>query len=126
MRLVLDAGAFIAVERADRDTLALLKGELLARRVPLTHGGVVGQVWRGGSRRQALLARLLAAVEVAPLDDALGRRAGALLGRARRDDAIDAAVVLLSRDGDVILTSDPADLRPLAAAATVHVDIVRV
>ena len=51
--LVLDAGALIAVERADRDTIALIKHELQAGRVPVTHGGVVGQVWRGGSGRQA-------------------------------------------------------------------------
>src|SRR5205085_1433386 len=36
MSLVLDAGALVAVERADRNTIALLKEELLARRIPLT------------------------------------------------------------------------------------------
>jgi hypothetical protein len=126
VRLILDAGAFLAVERADRSTAALLKRELLARRVPVTHGGVVGQVWRGGTGRQANLSRLLAAVEVVPLDDHLGRRAGALLGRTRMADAIDAAVVLLAVDGDTILTSDPDDLCPLAVVATIHVDIVPV
>jgi hypothetical protein len=39
---------------------------------------------------------------------------------------IDAAVVLLATDGDTILTSDTDDLRPLAIAATVHVDLVPV
>jgi hypothetical protein len=126
MTLVLDAGAFLAVERSDREIFALLKGELLARRPPSTHGGVVGQVWRGGHGRQAAVARLLAATQVAALDEQLGRRAGLLLGRARRSDAIDAAVVLLAADGDMILTSDPRDLRPLAAAAAVHVDVVPV
>ena len=126
MRLVLDTGALLAVERADRDTVALLKRELVARRVPLTHGGVVAQAWRGGAGRQASLARLLAGVEVVPLDDSLGRRAGVLLGRARKTDAIDAAVVLLAADGDIILTSDPGDLRALASTAAVHVDLVRV
>jgi hypothetical protein len=126
VRLVLDAGAFLAVERADRTVIALLKRELLSRRVPVTHGGVLAQVWRGGAGRQANLASLLAGVEVVPLDDQLGRRAGVLLGRAHRADAIDAAVVLLAVDGDTILTSDPKDLGPLAAAALVHVDIVPV
>jgi hypothetical protein len=125
MSLVLDAGAFVSIERDKREIIALLKRELQARRVPLTHGGVVAQVWRGGSGRQANVARLLAAVEVVPLDDALGRRAGILLGRARKTDAVDAAVVLLAVDGDMILTSDPGDLKALAAAAAVHVDIVR-
>jgi len=123
---VLDAGALLAVERGDRDVAALLKRELLAGRVPLTHGGVVAQVWRGGSGRQAQLARLLPAVAVAPLDDALGRRTGLLLGRARATDAVDAAVIAIAADGDIILTSDPIDLRGLAEAAAVHVDIVRV
>ena len=126
MALILDAGAFLSVERRDRDTIALLKRELLARRVPRTHGGVVGQVWRGGGPRQATLASLLAGVEVVALDETLGRRAGVLLVRARKSDVIDAAVVLLAADGDSILTSDPGDLRALAAAAAVHVDIVPV
>jgi hypothetical protein len=124
--LVLDAGALIAVERGDRETFALIKQELLDRRVPLTHGGVVGQVWRGGAGRQAPLARLLPALEIASLDAALGQRAGVLLGRSRRPDVIDAALVLLAADGDILLTSDADDLAPLAAAAGVHVDIVPV
>jgi len=123
--LVLDAGALIAVERADRDVAALLKQELLAERVPRTHGGVLGQAWRG-SARQARLARLLPALDVAALDEGFGRRAGVLLGRARRTDVVDAAVVLLAADGDMILTSDPRDLTALARAAAVHVDIVQV
>jgi len=126
MRLVLDAGALVAVERGDRDVAALLKRELLAGRAPLTHGGVVAQVWRGGSGRQARLARLLPGVDVVPLDDALGRRAGVLLGRARGTDAIDAAVVAIAGDGDIVLTSDPDDLRRLAEVAAVHIDIVHV
>ena len=80
MSLVLDAGALVAVERARRDTVALIKQELLSGRVPLTHGGVVGQVWRGGAGRQANLARLLPALDIVPIDAALGRRAGVLLG----------------------------------------------
>jgi hypothetical protein len=123
--LVLDAGALVAVERADRDVAALLKLELLAGRTPVTHGGVVGQVWRGGAR-QANLARLLPALAIVALDDALGRRAGVLLGRARRTDVIDAAVVLLAADGDMILTSDVRDLAPLAAAAGLDVDLLPV
>lgn len=126
MSLVLDAGALIAIERADRDTVALIKEELLHGRAPLTHGGVIGQVWRGGARRQVNLARLLPALDIASLDEALGRTAGTLLGRCRMDDVIDAALVLLAEDGDFLLTSDPGDLAPLAAEAGLHVDIVSV
>jgi hypothetical protein len=120
--LILDAGALIAVERSDRELVALLKAEHRAGRVPVTHGGIVGQVWRDGAR-QARLARLLAAVEIAPLDDALGRRAGILLARTHTADVLDAAVVLLATDGDVIATSDVSDLSTLAAAYGAHVEI---
>lgn len=124
MTMVLDAGALIAAEGADRRITTLLKKELLAGRAARTHGGVVGQVWRGGHGRQAGLARLLAGVDVVPLDDQLGRRAGALLGRSGTADVIDAAIVMLADDGDEILTTDPDDLRALAVAAGCAIDIV--
>ena len=69
---------------------------------------------------------MLAGTEIAALDDRLGRRAGVLLSLCRAKDAIDAAVVCLADDGDELLTSDPRDLRPLAEAADLHVEIVRV
>jgi len=124
--LVLDAGAFMAVERNDRDVVALIKRELLAGRAPVSHGGVVAQVWRGGTGRQVPVARLLAGVEIAALDDRLGRQAGMLLARSGASEAIDAAVVCLAADGDDILTSDPGDLRALAEAAGVHVELISV
>ena len=124
--LVLDAGAFVTVERGDRDVVALVKRERLAGRAPVTNGGVVAQVWRGGSGRQASVARLLAGVDIAPIDDSLGRRAGMLLARTGHADAIDAAVVCLAVDGDDIVTSDPGDLRILAEAAEVHVELIPV
>ena len=124
--LILDAGAFVAAERGDRDVVALVKRERLAGRPRVTNGGVVAQVWRGGHGRQGPLARLLAGVEVVPVDDSLGRWAGMLLGVGGGSDAIDAAVVCLAGDGDDILTSDPGDLRPLAEAAGVHVELIAV
>ncbi|HLQ55202.1 MAG TPA: hypothetical protein VK162_13145 [Streptosporangiaceae bacterium] len=124
--LVLDAGAFVAVERGDRDVVSLVKRERLAGRPPVTSGGVVAQVWRGGTGRQAPLARLLAGTDVVAVDDVLGRRAGVLLARSGQADAVDATVVCLAGDGDDILTSDPGDLRALAAAAGIHVDLIPV
>lgn len=126
MRLVLDSGAFVALERDDRAMWRRLKSALLAGEVPVSHGGVVGQVWRSGGPRQARLAQALAGVEIRGLDEELGRAAGALLGRARRSDVIDAAVVLLAQDGDRIVTSDPGDLRALAAAAEQDVELIEV
>jgi hypothetical protein len=87
---------------------------------PVTSGGLVAQVWCGGSGRQVPMARLLAGTDVAPIDDRLGRRAGMLLARSGQSDAIDAAVVCLAADGDDILTSDPGDLHALAQAAEIH------
>lgn len=122
MTFVLDAGALIAIERCDREMIARLNAERIAGRVPVTHGGVVGQVWRGGPR-QATLVRALRLIEVAPLDDDLGRRAGALLGAASQSDVIDAALVALAVDGDEILTSDPDDLIALAIVAGTHLEL---
>lgn len=124
MTLVCDAGAFVALERDDRAMWARLKAELLAGRVPVTHGGVVAQVWRGGSGRQARLARALAGIEVVALDEERGRSAGLLLGRAGMSDPVDAAVVGLAGDDDVIVTSDGADIARLVRASGHHIDVV--
>ena len=124
--LILDAGAFIAVEHGSRSVAALVKREREHGRVPLTNGAVVAQVWRGGSGKQAPVARLLAGVEVIPVDDHLGRRAGLLLARAGASDAVDASVICLAQDGDDILTSDPADLLYLARASGAHVELIPV
>lgn len=126
MTLVLDAGALLAIERGSRAVVTSIKRECVSGRVPVTHGGVVGQVWRGGSGRQAGLAQLLPHLEIAALDGDLGKSAGVLLKQARGSDVIDAAVVLLAGDDDLILTSDPDDLAVLAGASGIHVEIVPV
>lgn len=126
MTLVLDAGALLAVERDDRKVTVLITREHRAGRTPVTHGGVVGQVWRDGGPRQAVLVRALAGIQVRALDDTLGRRAGSLLARAGGSDVIDAAVALLAADGDEILTSDLRDLAALVDAAGTHADVTPV
>ena len=125
MRLVLDSGALAALERNDRAMWRRLKAALLADQVPISHGGIVGQVWRGQGPRQALLGKALAAVDVRGLDEELGRSAGTLLASVRMTDVIDAAIVLLAEDGDQIVTSDPNDLEALAAASGRHVELIR-
>jgi len=126
MSLVLDSGALIALERNDRAMWRRLKAAHLRAQVPICHGGVLAQAWRGAGPRQALLAKALAGIDVRPLDESLGRATGELLARVRRHDVIDAALVLLAGDGDDILTSDPDDLQPLAEACGRHVEIVLV
>lgn len=121
---VLDSGAFLALERDDRRMWRRLKSALQAASPPKTHGGVIAQVWRGGSGRQARLAAALPAVEIVPLDAALGRRAGVLLARCGLSDAVDAALAALADHGDQIVTSDPDDLAALVAASNRRVDVV--
>jgi hypothetical protein len=124
-KVVLDAGALVAIEQGNRALVGLLAIEAEAGRVPTTHGGVVGQVWRGGAR-QALLAKALRAIEVVPLGRGLGREAGVLLASTGTADAIDAALVCLATDGDVIITSDPHDLAQLIGAAGADIRLVTV
>ena len=76
--------------------------------------------------RQARLAQALRAVDVLPLDRELGSATGLLLGDARTHDVVDAALVVISRAGDTILTSDPDDLERLVAASGVDVTVVPV
>lgn len=124
MTLVCDAGALVALERNDRAMWRRLKAELLAGRPATTHGGIIGQVWRRGTGRQALLARALASVDVAPLDDELGRHAGLLLARTGTRDVLDAAVAALAVDDDRIVTSDPYDIQRLVEASGRHIDVI--
>jgi len=124
VRLILDSGALIALERHDRAMWRRFKAAALAGVDILTHGGVVGQAWRGRGPRQALLAKALTGVEVRPLDRSLGCAGGELLAVAHRADIVDAALVCLAEDGDRIVTSDPRDLEPLAAAAGRHLELI--
>lgn len=87
---------------------------------------VIAQVWRDPRGRHAELARLLRVVDVVPVDERRAREAGVLLGRSRTSDPVDASLVLLAQTRDRILTSDPDDMRRLAAAAGVKVGVVEV
>lgn len=124
MSLVLDSAALVALERNQRGMWIRLKAAQLDGDLPRTHGGVLGQVWRGGAR-QARLSQALGAIDVLPLDEPLGRAAGRLLAAAGRADVIDAAVVLLANDGDEIVTDDHDDLAPIAEASGRHVELIR-
>ena len=126
MTLILDSGALLALERRDRAMWVRLKRALLTQQPPRTHGGILGQVWRGRGPRQALLATALQGLECIPLDAGLGKRSGELLARAGKSDVVDAALVLLAVDEDLIVTSDPDDLEPLARAAHLNVDLVTI
>ena len=115
--LVLDAGAFVAVDRGDRATMARLRVAHQSGLELRSNGAVIAQVWRDPAGRQANLARLLKSVDVKPVDERLGREAGVLLGRAGTTDAVDASVVAVSATGDRILTGDAGDIGPLVSAS---------
>ena len=119
--VVLDAGAFIQLERRDRTMVALV--QLFAdQRTPLvTSAGVVAQVWRGGEHRQVPLAFLLRRVKVVDLTYPVARLLGRMLGATHTSDPIDAHVVFLARSyGWPVLTSDPGDLRALDPGVVVE------
>lgn len=115
--LVLDAGAFVAVDRGDRAMAARLRVAQQAGLELRSTGVVISQVWRDPSGRQANLARLLRSVDVRAVDEHLGREGGVLLGRAGTRDAVDASVVAVSATGDRILTGDAGDIRLLVAGS---------
>lgn len=118
--ITLDSGALIAFDRNDRRMVTLLARALDRRLSIVIPAGVVGQCWRDG-RRQARLARLLAAseVDVEPLDDLRARAAGQLCGVSGTADVVDASVVLSARArGYRVLTADVEDLRRLDSTIT--------
>jgi hypothetical protein len=123
MTLVFDAGGLIALESDERASWIRLKSAFLRGEVPVTNAAVLGQVWRGGSR-QARLSQALDGIDVRPLDENLGKAAGELLAAARKADLVDASIVVIAQDGDEIVTTDSADLRPLAGASGRHVELL--
>ena len=122
--LVLDAGAFVAVDRNDRAMMARLRIAQRSNVALRTNAIVVSQVWRDPRGRQSQLARLLDGVDVRNVDQRLGREAGVLLGQAGTSDPIDATVVLVADHGDRILTTDPDDIKHLATAAGKRVAVI--
>jgi hypothetical protein len=109
--VVLDAGAFIALERRDRAMTALARLFIDARTPLVTSAGVVAQVWRGGGQRQVPAAFLLRRATVVDLTHAVARTLGRVLGASGGSDPVDAHVVFLARErGWPVLTSDADDL----------------
>jgi hypothetical protein len=113
--VVLDAGALIAFERADPRMRSLFRQALQSGARLLVPAGVVGQVFRDGSRQVPLRALLNGpTTEVPPLDQTLAEAAGMLCGRTGTADVIDASVVLTARRARaVVVTSDVRDLERL-------------
>ena len=123
--LVLDSGALVAIERRSFSVRRMLDEAPRRPTAVLTSAAVVAQVWRNGPR-QAILARMLRGFDIHPLDTAAGRRIGELLAVNRSNDVVDAHVALLVRDGDLVLTSDPSDIRRLLGSRGIAASIIEV
>lgn len=108
--MVLDAGAFIALERRS-GIMVRLAQRFATEQTPLvTSAGVVAQIWRGGSR-QVPIAYLLRRTAVVDLTHSVARHLGRMLGLTGTSDPVDAHIVFLAREREwPILTSDPSDL----------------
>ena len=123
MNLVLDAGALIGIDSAEREVLGHIELGRRAGANLVTSAPVVGQAWRNGAR-QARLARSLSMIDAVPIDQEGAQRAGELLGRAGLADVVDALLVGVAVPGDRVLTSDPADIRLLAQTRGIDVTVV--
>lgn len=114
--LVFDAGALIAIDRGDRNVIALLAAAGQQGSEAITSSACIAQVWRDPAR-QVKLTRALDGFLEWSLDPISARRCGLLLASTGTSDIADAAIALLTQDGDTILTSDPTDIEHLLAAA---------
>ena len=105
-----DAGALVALERGDGRIRELLR---LVARVSIP-AGVLAQVWRTGSGRQAPIARLIAdrdVSEVVALDEEEARAVGRRISQCAHPDVVDVHVALCARQrGQRVVTSDPAHI----------------
>jgi len=112
--VVLDAGAFIALERRSPVMVRLVR-RFEEERTPLvTSAGVVAQVWRGGTRAQVPIAFLLRRTEIVDLTFAASKTLGKMLGVSRTADPIDAHIVLLARErGWPAISSDVGALHAI-------------
>ena len=125
MKLILDAGALIGIDRNDRRVATLIELGRRAGAELVTTAPVIAQAWRNGAR-QAQLARALPMVDTRAVgvDDA--KAAGELLAASNTSDVVDALLAQLALPGDQTLTSDQHDLATLLAASGINASIVTV
>jgi predicted nucleic acid-binding protein len=123
--VVYDAGVLIAADRNQRRTWAEHRVRLETGLIPLVSSPVVAQVSR--SPQQVQMRRFLRGCEVVSFDEAAAHAAGALLGRARRKDVVDASVAVLSigRAADVV-SDDAQDIRRLLSVAGAKLFVIDV
>jgi len=114
--VTLDAGALIAAERNDRRFWVWWKWLTSRGVVANVPSPVVAQAWR--DPRDVRIAIVLGGCREVAMDPTASRRTGELCARAGTADVVDAFVIRGAADRkDDVLTSDPGDLRVLAAHA---------
>jgi predicted nucleic acid-binding protein len=112
--LVLDAGALIAFERAEKRIAAFVEeamelGEEIT--IPAT---VLAQAWRGGPRA-ARLSRLIGGSQSDSLNELRAKEVGERLGNRDAADIADAHVVCCALERNAaLITTDPDDMNALA------------
>jgi len=113
--ITFDAGGLIAVDRDNREVIALLARSIepgLRVTIPTT---ALAQAIRQPAK-QARLSRLIrdASTDMAPLDKRDATAVGLLLAHTQTSNIVDAHVVVCARrTGQTIVTSDPRDIRRL-------------
>src|SRR5580704_11408492 len=110
--ITFDAGGLIALDRNDRRVIVLLaRATELGMRVTVP-ATALAQAIRSPAR-QTRLCRLIrqAATDLVSLDGAEAAAVGLLLAKSGTADIVDAHVVICARrTGQVVVTSDPADI----------------
>lgn len=117
--LVLDSGGVSGLAERTRRAAALIQAfrdeGLWPPRVPSV---VLVECLEGYAGRGAVANRFLKICDIAEsVLEPSARRAALLRRQARRGSAVDAIVVVLAEPGGTVLTSDPHDLKALAAHA---------
>lgn len=124
MTAVYDAGALIAADRSERRVWAEHRVRLELGVPPITTAPVVAQASRSG--RQAQLRRFLRGCDLVEFSTDDAHAVGELAGRSKSADVVDVHVVLVaSRHGWPIVTSDEGDLRPIVEALPTPLGLLR-
>lgn len=111
--LTFDTGALIALERRSMRARKILERATELKIRITVPSAVITEWWRG---RSDVRDQIVRAIRIEPLSERVAKIAGEALGSVRGSTAIDAIVMAsAAQRGDIVYTSDVADLQRLAA-----------